>query len=168
MSSSENIPHIDEQEVAMESKENLGLNMVAGAIAGLVTDLFFFPLDTLKTRLQATVSGKDYSSQTKGKGLFSGLSAGIIISAPACACYWGGYELSKSFLLKNHSDVRDLVFRADLRPFPPTSSISSVERLLSSAATPLGTPLRLPSSKCRWAWTILLEQLSDQFLASRV
>ena len=106
MSSSENIPHIDEQDVATESKENLGLNMVAGAIAGLVTDLFFFPLDTLKTRIQATVSGKDYSSQTKGKGLFSGLSAGIVISAPACACYWGGYELSKSLLLKNYSDVR--------------------------------------------------------------
>jgi hypothetical protein len=51
MSSSENIPHIDEQEVAGESGENLGLNMIAGAIAGLVTDLFFFPLDTLKTRI---------------------------------------------------------------------------------------------------------------------
>ena len=106
MSSSENIPHIDEQDVAEEAKENLGLNMIAGAIAGLVTDLFFFPLDTLKTRIQASISGKDYSSQTKGKGLFSGLSAGMIISAPACACYWGGYELSKSLLLKNCSDVR--------------------------------------------------------------
>jgi len=51
MYSSENIPHIDKNDVVLEEKENLGLNMVAGAIAGLVTDLFFFPMDTLKTRI---------------------------------------------------------------------------------------------------------------------
>jgi hypothetical protein len=32
-------------------RSNLGLNMIAGAMAGLVTDFIAFPLDTIKTRI---------------------------------------------------------------------------------------------------------------------
>jgi solute carrier family 25 (mitochondrial S-adenosylmethionine transporter), member 26 len=90
---------------------NIGLNMVAGGVAGLVTDFFFFPLDTVKTRIQASISGQDFSKLNKNKGYFTGLSASMVISAPACASYWGGYELIKKTLTENASSEVKLNFK---------------------------------------------------------
>lgn len=95
-------------QVPKVERTNIGLNMIAGAMAGLVTDFVAFPLDTIKTRIQASLAGKDFSKLTKNKGYFTGLSASMIISAPGCASYWGGYEFTKRYLTDNFSDVRTL------------------------------------------------------------
>lgn len=94
-----------EESSQLGDNSNLALNMMAGATAGLITDFIAFPLDTIKTRLQASFSGKDFSKVGQTRGYFTGLSASMTISAPACSFYWGGYEFSKRFLTEHFSDV---------------------------------------------------------------
>ncbi|EPQ31972.1 uncharacterized protein PFL1_00170 [Pseudozyma flocculosa PF-1] len=73
--------------------------VVAGALAAFSVDLLIYPLDTLKTRLQAP----DYATRfPAGRGLYSGLYQGvgsvIVATLPAAGIFFTTYEHSKSAL----------------------------------------------------------------------
>ncbi|KAK8518177.1 hypothetical protein V6N13_027657 [Hibiscus sabdariffa] len=84
--------------------------MIAGSIAGTVEHMAMFPLDTLKTRMQAL--GAPCSNQPFGvrqalgsilklegpAGLYRGIAAMGLGAGPAHAVYFSIYELSKQVL----------------------------------------------------------------------
>lgn len=70
---------------------------VAGAAAGVVVEAALYPLDTIKTRLQAVRGG----GQIVLKGLYSGLAGNLAGVLPASAIFIGVYEPTKQKLLKS-------------------------------------------------------------------
>ncbi|KAK8792768.1 hypothetical protein WA158_004932 [Blastocystis sp. Blastoise] len=68
-------------------------NLISGAFAGASTDLILFPLDTLKTRLQAHKSSLKIKTTSS---LFKGLAPALAGSIPSSAIYWCTYEMSKT------------------------------------------------------------------------
>lgn len=63
-----------------------------GAVAGTVTDIALYPLDTLKTRLQ---SPEGFIKAGGFRGTYKGLGAAAIGSAPGAALFFATYEMSK-------------------------------------------------------------------------
>uniref|UniRef100_V5EBL0 PET8 protein, member of the mitochondrial carrier (MCF) family n=1 Tax=Kalmanozyma brasiliensis (strain GHG001) TaxID=1365824 RepID=V5EBL0_KALBG len=80
--------------------------VVAGALAAFTVDLLIYPLDTLKTRLQAP----DYATRfPSGRGLYGGLYQGvgsvIIATLPAAGLFFTTYEEAKSLLASSGSPL---------------------------------------------------------------
>jgi len=80
--------------------------VVAGALAAFTVDLLIYPLDTLKTRLQAP----DYTTRfPSGRGLYGGLYQGvgsvIIATLPAAGLFFTTYEETKSMLASSSSPL---------------------------------------------------------------
>lgn len=76
------------------------LSLVAGGIAGTSTDIVFYPIDTIKTRLQT----KEGFFKSGGyKNVYSGISACIIASAPSASLFFMTYDYFKHSLKKNNS-----------------------------------------------------------------
>ncbi|KAM7513724.1 hypothetical protein LguiA_003858 [Lonicera macranthoides] len=69
---------------------------IAGGTAGVVVETALYPIDTIKTRLQAVRGG----GQIVLKGLYSGLAGNIAGVLPASALFVGVYEPTKQKLLK--------------------------------------------------------------------
>ncbi|KAJ2891925.1 uncharacterized protein MKZ38_010551 [Zalerion maritima] len=69
--------------------------LVAGAIAGTTVDLSLFPLDTLKTRLQAR---EGFLSSGGFRGIYRGVGSALVGSAPGAAFFFLTYESTKSLL----------------------------------------------------------------------
>ena len=78
-------------------------SLVAGGVAGLAVDTLLFPLDTLKTRLQAR------SSRLEGwvtvRQLYSGLAPVLLGSVPCAALFFLFYDGSKEMLGGNGPTV---------------------------------------------------------------
>lgn len=84
--------------------------MIAGSIAGSIEHMAMFPVDTLKTRMQAITSSAKTSSLTLRQslgsilklegptGLYRGIAAMGLGAGPAHAVYFSVYESSKKFL----------------------------------------------------------------------
>ncbi|CAL1409078.1 unnamed protein product [Linum trigynum] len=70
--------------------------VIAGGTAGVVVETALYPIDTIKTRLQAARGG----GQIAWKGLYSGLAGNIAGVLPASALFVGVYEPAKQKLLK--------------------------------------------------------------------
>uniref|UniRef100_A0A0D9ZY29 Mitochondrial carrier protein n=2 Tax=Oryza TaxID=4527 RepID=A0A0D9ZY29_9ORYZ len=70
--------------------------VIAGGTAGVVVETALYPIDTIKTRLQAARGG----SQIQWKGLYSGLAGNIAGVLPASAVFVGIYEPTKRKLLE--------------------------------------------------------------------
>ncbi|KXS11046.1 mitochondrial carrier [Gonapodya prolifera JEL478] len=71
---------------------NLWQALLAGGFAGTAVDVSLFPLDTLKTRLQAP----DGFWRTGGfKGVYRGLSSAVAGSAPSASLFFVTYEFLK-------------------------------------------------------------------------
>ncbi|XP_072998648.1 S-adenosylmethionine carrier 1, chloroplastic/mitochondrial isoform X1 [Typha latifolia] len=70
--------------------------VIAGGIAGVVVEAVLYPIDTIKTRLQA-VHGRNI---IQWKGLYSGLAGNLAGVLPASAVFLGTYEPTKQKLLK--------------------------------------------------------------------
>ncbi|VDN96779.1 unnamed protein product [Rodentolepis nana] len=69
-------------------------SLVGGATAGFCVDLSVYPLDTIKTRLQS--ASHVVKPRTAGRlGLFAGLPAVILGSAPGAALFFVTYETAK-------------------------------------------------------------------------
>ena len=80
--------------------------VVAGALAAFTVDLLIYPLDTLKTRLQAP----DYATRfPSGRGIYGGLYQGvgsvIIATLPAAGLFFTTYEETKSVLASSSSPL---------------------------------------------------------------
>ncbi|KAK0547828.1 S-adenosylmethionine transporter [Tilletia horrida] len=70
-------------------------SLSAGAMSGLAVDLIFFPIDTIKTRLQ---SSQGFVASGAFKGVYSGLASVAVGSAPGAALFFVTYESMKPFL----------------------------------------------------------------------
>jgi solute carrier family 25 iron transporter 28/37 len=90
--------------------DNIGEHMLAGAMAGISEHLVFFPIDTVKTRMQSLSpahSGETvFSTLTKmvrQEGFlrpFRGAGAVVLGAGPAHAFYFSAYEFTKTTLSK--------------------------------------------------------------------
>lgn len=72
----------------------------SGAVAGTCTDLFFFPIDTLKTRLQAKGG---FFHNGGWKGVYKGVGSTIVASAPGASLFFLTYEEVKARLAQNET-----------------------------------------------------------------
>ncbi|KAH6765526.1 S-adenosylmethionine carrier 1 [Perilla frutescens var. hirtella] len=70
--------------------------VIAGGTAGVVVETALYPIDTIKTRLQAARGG----GQIILKGLYSGLAGNLAGVLPASAVFVGVYEPAKQKLLR--------------------------------------------------------------------
>jgi len=84
----------------MEAKELAG-HVSAGIIAGTSVEAALYPIDTIKTRLQAARGGASVNWRNLYKGV-SGNLAGVI---PACAVFFAVYEPAKRILLPLDDDT---------------------------------------------------------------
>ncbi|KIJ65701.1 hypothetical protein HYDPIDRAFT_110848 [Hydnomerulius pinastri MD-312] len=94
---------------ALPSNAGLGVNMLAGALAGITEHAVMFPIDSIKTRMQvfATSPAGVYTgignaftriSSTEGmRALWRGVSSVILGAGPAHAVHFGTYEAIKEF-----------------------------------------------------------------------
>ncbi|KAK9457412.1 mitochondrial carrier [Dipodascopsis uninucleata] len=69
--------------------------LISGGIAGSCTDLFFFPIDTLKTRLQAKGG---FFKNGGWNGMYRGVGSAIVGSAPGASLFFLTYEFLNSTL----------------------------------------------------------------------
>ncbi|KAL9932097.1 hypothetical protein V8E36_009158 [Tilletia maclaganii] len=70
-------------------------SLIAGALSGLAVDIIFFPIDTIKTRLQ---SKQGFVAAGAFKGIYSGLTSVAVGSAPGAAIFFVTYESMKPVL----------------------------------------------------------------------
>ncbi len=81
------------------------INILSSATAGVVGRLFCHPIDTIKSKLQANDSFRGMTDVVKTTirnegvaGLYRGLSAVVVGSAPGVCVYMSSYEESKRIL----------------------------------------------------------------------
>ncbi|GAA6007344.1 hypothetical protein JCM11491_003095 [Sporobolomyces phaffii] len=70
--------------------------LVAGGLAGTSVDTLFFPIDTLKVRLQAQ---QGFWAAGGFSGVYRGLGSAVVGSAPGAAAFFTTYELLKGTVL---------------------------------------------------------------------
>uniref|UniRef100_A0A7R9WMN4 S-adenosylmethionine transporter n=1 Tax=Craspedostauros australis TaxID=1486917 RepID=A0A7R9WMN4_9STRA len=76
-----------------EKKATSFLNaLIAGGMAGTSVDVALFPIDTLKTRLQAP---QGFIKAGGFTGIYNGLGAAAVGSAPGAALFFSTYEIMK-------------------------------------------------------------------------
>eukprot|EP00612_Vaucheria_litorea_P001680 CAMPEP_0171455120 /NCGR_PEP_ID=MMETSP0945-20130129/2143_1 /TAXON_ID=109269 /ORGANISM="Vaucheria litorea, Strain CCMP2940" /LENGTH=323 /DNA_ID=CAMNT_0011980299 /DNA_START=1 /DNA_END=969 /DNA_ORIENTATION=+ len=89
---------------SLTTRESFVSGLMAGAVAGTTVDLVLYPLDTVKTRLQA-VQGSE-TSLNIFKDIFDGLGPAILASAPCAAVFFGAYDTLKRVIGASlHSDM---------------------------------------------------------------
>ena len=81
--------------------QTFAVAVAAGGIAGQSIDLALFPIDSIKTRLQASSSKKDFVKQAESVSMFKGLASAMAASFPCAAMFWLAYEYSKYFIHSN-------------------------------------------------------------------
>ncbi|KAN0064330.1 S-adenosylmethionine transporter [Thecaphora frezii] len=69
--------------------------LIAGALSGLTVDLLFYPIDTIKTRLQ---SSQGFLAAGGFKGVYRGLGSTAVGSAPGASVFFTTYESMKPTL----------------------------------------------------------------------
>ncbi|KAG8852665.1 S-adenosylmethionine transporter [Serendipita sp. 411] len=67
-------------------------SLIAGGVAGTSVDLLFFPIDTLKTRLQ---SSQGFIKAGGFKGVYKGVGSVALGSAPGAAAFFTTYDTLK-------------------------------------------------------------------------
>ncbi|KAK7018656.1 S-adenosylmethionine transporter [Paramarasmius palmivorus] len=70
-------------------------SLMAGGAAGTAVDLLFFPIDTIKTRLQ---SSQGFAHAGGFKGIYKGLGSVVVGSAPGAAAFFSTYDFLKQNL----------------------------------------------------------------------
>ncbi|KAI0917085.1 hypothetical protein AcW2_007309 [Taiwanofungus camphoratus] len=70
-------------------------SLAAGGLAGTAVDLLFFPIDTIKTRLQ---SSQGFVSAGGFKGIYKGVGSVVVGSAPGAAVFFCTYDTLKRTL----------------------------------------------------------------------
>jgi len=74
-------------------KTSFATALVAGGLAGTSVDVALFPMDTLKTRMQ---SPQGFLKSGGFRGIYNGLGAAAVGSAPGAALFFSAYEVSPS------------------------------------------------------------------------
>ncbi|PBK70135.1 S-adenosylmethionine transporter [Armillaria solidipes] len=70
-------------------------SLLAGGLAGTSVDLLFFPIDTLKTRLQ---SAQGFARAGGFVGVYKGIGSVVVGSAPGAAAFFSTYDTMKQVL----------------------------------------------------------------------
>ncbi|KAJ3808155.1 mitochondrial carrier domain-containing protein [Lentinula lateritia] len=70
-------------------------SLIAGGAAGTAVDLLFFPIDTVKTRLQ---SAQGFTHAGGFKGIYKGIGSVVVGSAPGAAAFFCTYDTMKKTL----------------------------------------------------------------------
>ncbi|GAA5897894.1 uncharacterized protein JCM6883_000854 [Sporobolomyces salmoneus] len=70
--------------------------LIAGGLAGTSVDTLFFPIDTLKVRLQAQ---QGFWAAGGFNGVYRGLGSAVVGSAPGAAAFFTTYEVLKGTVL---------------------------------------------------------------------
>jgi solute carrier family 25 S-adenosylmethionine transporter 26 len=78
----------------MDNHSTFFISLVSGGAAGTATDLAFFPIDTLKTRLQAKGG---FFINGGFRGLYKGLGSAVVASAPSASLFFVTYDNCKRF-----------------------------------------------------------------------
>jgi solute carrier family 25 S-adenosylmethionine transporter 26 len=78
--------------MAAERKPTFFQSLVAGGLAGTAVDLLFFPIDTVKTRLQ---SAQGFVKAGGFRGIYKGVGSVVVGSAPGAAAFFSTYEAMK-------------------------------------------------------------------------
>ncbi|CEP20914.1 MRS4 [Cyberlindnera jadinii] len=97
---------------ALPDSATLGAQLLAGAFAGIMEHSVMFPIDAIKTRMQAGGLGSAYTgvlsamtkiTTTEGSvALFKGLNSMVMGAGPAHAVYYATYEWVKDSLITDH------------------------------------------------------------------
>lgn len=122
--------------------------VVAGAMAALAVDALIYPLDTVKTRLQAPdVATRFPNRRALFAGLYQGIGTVVIATLPAAGAFFTTYEgtksslspvLSGSVLHMTSSSIAELVSCAVLTPAEIIKQRAQVANLTSKASTASG------------------------------
>jgi solute carrier family 25 S-adenosylmethionine transporter 26 len=105
-------------------------NLAAGATAGCAVEAALYPIDTIKTRLQAMVSGGGIGALIKaggGRALYSGVWGNLVGVAPASAVFMAVYEPVKQAVMR--SQPADRAFLGPLSAGVAAGLASSVIRV---------------------------------------
>lgn len=105
-------------------------NLAAGATAGCAVEAALYPIDTIKTRLQAMRSGGGIGALIKaggGRALYSGVWGNLVGVAPASAVFMAVYEPVKQAVIK--SQPSDRAFLGPLAAGVAAGLASSVIRV---------------------------------------
>ncbi|CAH7687986.1 mitochondrial carrier protein PET [Phakopsora pachyrhizi] len=81
-----------------DDRSNFFNALIAGGIAGTTVDLVFYPLDTIKTRLQ---SSQGFLNSGGLRGVYKGLGSVAVGSAPGAALFFTTYEQFKRKIIPN-------------------------------------------------------------------
>lgn len=87
-------------------------NLAAGATAGCAVEAALYPIDTIKTRLQAMRSGGGFGALIKsggGRGLYAGVWGNLTGVAPASAVFMAVYEPVKKAVIASQPDERSFL-----------------------------------------------------------
>lgn len=100
---------------ALPDSATLGAQLAAGAFAGIMEHSVMFPVDAIKTRMQATggysgvLNAITRISSTEGSvALFKGLNSMVMGAGPAHAVYYATYEWIKRYLITDHEQFNVL------------------------------------------------------------
>jgi len=77
------------------SAPTLGQSLIAGGLAGTSVDLLFYPIDSIKTRLQ---SDRGFYKAGGFRGIYNGVGSVVVGSAPGAAVFFGVYDTLKRTL----------------------------------------------------------------------
>lgn len=105
-------------------------NLAAGATAGCAVEAALYPIDTIKTRLQAMRSGGGFSALLKsggGRGLYAGIWGNLAGVAPASAIFMAVYEPVKQAVIA--SVPSDKSFLGPLTAGVAAGLVSSIVRV---------------------------------------
>lgn len=74
------------------SESTFFISLISGACAGIATDIVFFPIDTIKTRLQAKGG---FFTNGGYHGIYRGLGSCVVASAPLASLFFITYDSLK-------------------------------------------------------------------------
>ncbi|GAX82700.1 hypothetical protein CEUSTIGMA_g10126.t1 [Chlamydomonas eustigma] len=84
-------------------------NLLAGAVSGCAVEAALYPIDTIKTRMQAMIGGggvKALLQSGGGRGLYAGIWGNLAGVAPASAIFISVYEPIKKFVQSSVPEER--------------------------------------------------------------
>ncbi|QLG71388.1 hypothetical protein HG535_0B04300 [Zygotorulaspora mrakii] len=99
------------------------VSLLSGAAAGTSTDLVFFPIDTLKTRLQAKGG---FFANGGYHGVYRGLGSAVVASAPGASLFFVSYDFMKQEL------------KPYFRRYLPNASEQFIETSVQMCASTIG------------------------------
>ncbi|KJA14503.1 hypothetical protein HYPSUDRAFT_49140 [Hypholoma sublateritium FD-334 SS-4] len=81
--------------MSSDTRPTFTQSLLAGGAAGTSVDLLFFPIDTIKTRLQSV---QGFKAAGGFSGIYKGVGSVVVGSAPGAAAFFSSYETMKKIL----------------------------------------------------------------------